>query len=171
MQVTKPQPQQPMPPADILAYLRALERIERKRRSLSSGAGGVFELLNAAIGLVQSINPEAADSAQADASRQRITAGFARYRMAYLQLLRQFRAIPPPTACQQLALSYERALVMHVQTIQELEQAMATRDISKPLFALLTVDRKLKSALNVADNALATVCYRYSIPKFFRIGD
>ncbi|MCS7254411.1 MAG: zinc ribbon domain-containing protein [Armatimonadota bacterium] len=169
------QPQKPQVPPDVLAYLRALERIERQRRSLSTGTGGVFELLLAAITLVQSVHSfnldEPEGSPDAEQAWQRIANGFARYRNAYSSLLVQFRLLRPPAPCMQLAMSYDAALQEHVKIIRELEAALATRNIASPLFSLLTVSTRLKLPLKLADRELGNVCEQFSIPKFFDIGD
>lgn len=169
------QPQQPQVPPDVLAYLRALEKIERQRRGLSTGTGGVFELLAAAVALVQSVQsfnldePEA--SHDAEQAWQRIANGFARYRDAYAQLLIQFRSIRPPASCMQLAICYDAALKEHVKVIRELEVALAKRNITGPLLSLVTVSTRLKLPLKFADTELANICRHFSIPKFFDIGD
>ena len=171
-----PQPQQPPPPPpDILDYLRKLEKIEHQRKNLSTGSGGVFELLTAAIALVQSIQSlnldspdESPDAAQA---WQKIVNGFAGYRNAYLQLLWQFNHLIPPQACRQLHSIYGSALQEHVKIIRELETALATRNIMSPLLNLVTVSTRLKLPLKLADKELSELCARFSIEKFFNIGD
>jgi len=169
------QPQQPQVPPDVLAYLRALERIERQRKGISTSPGGVFELLAAAIALVQSTysfnldEPESSPSAEQ--AWQRIANGFARYRNAYANLLVQLRLLRPPPSCVQLHSYYDAALQEHVKVIRELEAALATRNIASPLFSLLTVSTRLKLPLKLADKELGNVCEQFVIPKFFDIGD
>lgn len=165
------QPQALAVPEEIHHYLKQLEEIEKERKRMASDYWHAFSALNDLLKALQGVASEGSVWGEPKHDPQKTLQTYDDYIQRFSSLRQRLHQLKPPADCQQLHLSYDQALLAHINSIGALKQYIVTRNLTGAIFSGLTAQNQIDTALRIADDELESVCQRYGIAKPFTIGD
>jgi hypothetical protein len=159
----KPAPEK-TPPADIVAYIDHVRKIEARRGDMRVDLTPAFALMGKANSMREDAEEESRDEKKHDISN-----GLDAYTQKWQQLVQDFNAVRPPSGCEQLAGSYGTALGQYSKIMIQIETALSKQDLG----ALMAMQGNAQSAVDTclvqADGDLTKVCDTWGISKDFSI--
>lgn len=163
-------PRKPAPPADVVAYLEHLKKVEERRQQVY--ASELNSLFAGAGEMVKDIIPDWSNSDAPDTPDVRpLTQKRREYTEDWQELTKYLLSAPAPAQCAQLFDKYYGALGQAIRLFNDYQAAMsdpAKPDIAK-LQGLKTRHWEVDKKLDAAERELAAVCDRYGIDKSFSI--
>lgn len=157
--------EKPAPPADVVAYLEHLKRVEQMRQDVT--ARELNYLVSEASNIIVKVFPfnEEWDesSAQRELSKQAQT-----FSKDWQQISAHFLSVQAPQPCAQLAGRYYQALRTFVGFMGKFEDAVNRKDMAG-LQSMRRDQVTVDQELNAADRELDQVCRKFGIEKAFSI--
>jgi len=167
-------PQKPAPPADVIAYLEHLKKVEARRMALKSEEEGA---LLAIIPHLQ-VDPlkemlDWSDNPDTNKEPGKTTEDKAKDMMAQLSrdwqdLAKFFQSVPAPEPCATLAAKYYDALRDVISTTTDLRSVLVNGDLEKA-YKMRGKSGGIDDKLIAADQELGGVCSRFGIERSFSI--
>lgn len=151
-------------PADILAYLEHIRKIEDQRKNMRTDLSPAFDMLKKAYNIQYDAEDEAREKDKKD-----ISGGIDSYTDKWQKIVSSFNEVKAPAGCDKLASAYGDALGRYSETMIKIQVALDKGDASA-LYAMYgNAQSDVDTALAKADEALSTTCKSYGIDKNFSI--
>jgi len=167
-------PRKPVPPADVVAYLEHLKKVEERRMALKSEEEGA---LLAIIPHLQ-VDPlkdvlDWSDNPDSNKEPGKTTEDKAKDMMAKLsrdwqELAKFFQSVPAPEPCATLAGKYYDALRDVISTTTDLRSILVNGDLEKA-YKMRGKSGGIDDKLIAADQEMGGVCSRFGIERTFSI--
>lgn len=168
-------------PDDVRAWLEHLERIEKKRVALAQKqlsqvlvmgsqikGAGIAEVLGSMLSESEEEPTKAPELEQAEAT-------VADVRKPWAELADEFGAMPPPSGCQEVAVSYDQALRETGATIGDIQDVL-TNAMANPQGAIEKLQGirgghigSIDASAGKADAGVQAICDAYDTRKWFMI--
>lgn len=152
------------PPADVVAYLEHVKKVELYRQSMRLDLSPAMDMLTNAY----SLKTEADDEGFAQ-TQQTINEGYSKYTLKWQQIVAYFNSVPPPEACKLLAGTYGDALSKYSSVMIKIQVSLGKKDISTLMALKGSAQKDVDTSLRNADAQVATVCKTYGITKTFAV--
>ena len=160
-----------LPPEDA-RYLAFLQGIEQRRVALNNDTSGATQMMQAAQGLQGMQGSGQDDPEQHNTAVQgsvgKISQGYSDYVTKCNDLARDFRTVNPPPDCTLIANNYMALLTDYAATVSKLQVALVNGDIGAAMGAQ-GAQKQVNTDASQADQQLAALCARFSVPKPFDI--
>ncbi len=160
----EPPAQKPAPPAEVLAYLEHVKKVEQYRQTMRLDLSPAFDMLAKANSLKGEFEQEAADAA-----KQSIDKEYSNYVSKWQQIAAYFNSVPAPPPCQTLAGAYGDALGKYSAIMIKIQYSLIKKDINTLMQMKDKAQGEVDQSLINADNELSTVCKTYGINKSFAV--
>ncbi|MHB1455994.1 MAG: hypothetical protein ACYC0V_03665 [Armatimonadota bacterium] len=157
-------PRKAGPPADVVAYLDHVRRVEEYRQSMRLDLSPAMDMLTDAYSL-RTENDEGA----ANQTRQSINSGYTKYTSDWRQILAYFDSVPAPESCRSLAVAYGDALDKYSSIMITIQRCLNTKDISTLMGLQGRAQKSVDSSLRKADAQVSAVCKTFEIEKTFTV--
>ena len=157
--------EKPGPPADVIAYLEHLKRVEKLRQDVT--AKELNDLVAKAPDLIAKAFPFD-ENFEESATPREMSGEASRFTQEWQQISAYFLSVRPPEACASLAGKYYDALREFIMFMGRFQEATNKLDVAKLKDIKrdqVSVDQKLSSA----DQELAQVCNQIGMEKTFTI--
>lgn len=157
--------EKPEPPADVVAYLDHLSKVEKMRQDIA--AKELNELLAGAADIIAKAFPfdENFDESSAPKDLSMKAEQFSR---EWQNVSAYFLQVQSPPACNTLAGNYYDALRQFITFMNSFQDAAARADLAK-LKEIRRDQVRVDEKLSAADQELERVCKQFDIPKRFSI--
>ncbi|HUV05402.1 MAG TPA: zinc ribbon domain-containing protein [Armatimonadota bacterium] len=157
--------EKPAPPADVVAYLEHLKRVEKMRQDVT--AKELNDLVAKAPDLIAKAFPFDEDFEESTAPRE-LTGQASRYTQEWQQISAYFLSARPPGACAVLAGKYYDAMREFIVFMGKFQEATNKLDLAK-LKDIKRDQVSVDERLDASDQELGRVCDQYGIEKSFAI--
>lgn len=164
------------PPADVVAYLDYVRRVDAYRLQLQDMEKGyLYKLLPDLLSDLKKLQGDSqnvdVDPEEFSKSKEQVS-GQASKDMDTLinqwqTVLVSFRKVPAPESCQTLAWKYSDALGEVVLSSTDILRKLANKDLS--LTGMQNQSSKIDSKLDASDSEVSAICQRFGIRKSFTI--
>lgn len=159
------QPEKPEPPADVVAYLAHLKKVEKLRQDVC--AKELNDLVAKAPEIIQKAFPFDEDADKPEGT-QELAGQASQFSREWQQVSAYFLSVRPPESCGTLAGKYYDSLREFVMFMGNFQNAVNKLDLAK-LKEMKRTQVSVDQKLNAADQELAQVCKQYNIDKAFSI--
>lgn len=159
-----PPPQEAGPPADVVAYLAHVKKVEQYRQSMRLDLSPAMDMLTDAYSLRTETDEEATAR-----TRQSIDEGYSRYTSKWQEILAYFNSVTAPESCQLLAGTYGDALSKYSSIMLKIQLSLSNRDISTLMALKGSAQKDVDSSLRDADAQVSAVCKTFGIKKTFAV--
>jgi len=159
------QAEKPGPPAEVVAYLEHLKRVEKLRQDVT--AKELNDLVAKAPDLIAKAFPFDENFEESSAPRE-MSGEASRFTQEWQQISAYFLSVRPPGACAPLAGKYYDSLREFVIFMGRFQEATSKLDVAK-LKDIKRDQVSVDQKLNSADRELAQVCDQFGIEKTFTI--
>jgi hypothetical protein len=157
--------EKPQPPADVIAYLEHLKRVEKYRQDLC--AKELNDLIAMAPQMISKVY-DFDEDVDPKSPTNDLYSQASKYSQEWQQIAAYFASVPPPQACNQLAGKYYESLIEFIKFMNSFRGAIAKSDVAQ----LKNIQRDQTSVdekLTASDQELAKVCNQFGIDKTFSI--
>ena len=151
-------------PADVIAYLDHVKKIEAQRKDMRTDLSPAFEMLKKAYGVQYDSDDEVREKDQKE-----ISGGISDYTQKWQKIVADFNAVKAPAGCDKLASAYGDALGRYSETMINIQTSLNKEDASALYKMYGNAQSDVDSALSKADDALADTCKNYGLEKSFSI--
>ncbi|MHB0999734.1 MAG: zinc ribbon domain-containing protein [Armatimonadota bacterium] len=152
------------PPADVLAYLEHVKKVEMYRRSMRLDLTPAFDMLKKAY----SIREEPGDEERAE-TNQEISSGYSEYTLKWQQIVAYFNSVRAPESCRPLAGAYSDALGRYSSVMIKIQFCLEKKDLTGLTDLRGSAQSNVDSSLRKANEELVTICKYYGINRSFEI--
>jgi len=153
------------PPADVVAYLEHLKRVEKARQDTS--AKELNDLVAKAPDIIAKAFPFDEDF-EAPQSGKELSGQASQFSKEWQQIASYFLSVQPPQACALLAGKYYDSLREFVSVMGSFQDAVGKTDLAK-LKQIKRTQASVDQKLTAADQELGNVCRRFGIEKTFSV--
>lgn len=164
--------QKPPPPADVVAYLEHLKKVDAARQDLQQSEIGMLLGVAAKASrdkyekMFKMTDPDVkVEDLETPVEAKKATD---RLNQDWQRLCQQFLALPAPEACASLAGKYYDALRATIAAYQGINQKLANMDV-EGLYSMQGKSGNIDDKLDASDQELTNVCTRFGIQKAFTI--
>lgn len=173
LQTEAKQPEEPKPPpADVVAYLEHLKKVEQARMNLQQKEIAAFTRMLAQAWadplkkMLSMTDPDIPDN-EIDSSAEDLKKEMAGLTREWQQLSAYFLSVPAPQPCQELAGKYYDALRDVIVHVGKLQTYLANQDMN--VMSMRGQSGSIDHKLQAADTELAKVCTQFNIEKSFKV--
>ena len=159
-----PPPRKAGPPAEVVAYLEHVRRVEEYRQSMRLDLSPAMDMLTD----VYSLRTET-DEENASQTRRSINTGYTRYTSEWQRILTYFDSVRAPESCRLLAIAYGDALGKYSSIMMTIQRCLNNRDISTLMGLQGKAQKSVDSSLRKADAQVSAICRTYDIDKTFSV--
>lgn len=157
-------PQKTGPPADVVAYLEHVKKVEQYRQSMRLDLSPAMDMLTEAY----SLKTETDDDAAAQ-TKQTIDEGYSKYTLRWQQIVAYFNSVPAPDSCKLLAGTYGDALSKYSSIMIKIQLSLSKKDISTLMALKGSAQKDVDTSLRSADAQVSSVCKTFGITKSFTV--
>lgn len=168
-------PKKAPPPADVVAYLDHLKKVEDQRMALKTQEEIALINIIPHLQVDQlkqvldwSDNPEKSAQTTEKTTEDKAKDEMKQLSADWQKLAGFFLSVPAPESCQALATRYYDALRDVISTTADLQAVLTSGDVGKA-YAMQGKSSHIDDKLISADQELGNVCSRYGIDKSFSI--
>ncbi|MHB1455995.1 MAG: zinc ribbon domain-containing protein [Armatimonadota bacterium] len=159
-----PPPQKTGPPADVIAYLEHVKKVEQYRQTMRLDLSPAMEMLTDAYSLKTEFDDETAAQ-----TRQSIDEGLSKYTLKWQQIVAYFNSVPAPESCRLLAGTYGDALSKYSSIMIKIQLALSKKDISSLMEMKGRAQKDVDTSLRSADAQVSSVCTAFGVAKTFSV--
>lgn len=157
--------EKPEPPADVVAYLDHLSKVEKMRQDIT--AKELNDLVEGAANIIAKAFPFDEDFDESSAPKD-LSAKAEQFSKEWQNVSTYFLQVQPPPACHTLAGNYYDALREFITFMNSFQDAAGRADLAK-LKEIKRDQVRIDQKLSAADQELERVCKQFDIPKQFSI--
>ena len=157
--------EKPQPPADVVAYLEHLSRVEKMRQDVC--AKELNDLIAQAPQIIAKAFSFDENFEEPDSAGE-LSGKASQYAREWQQISAYFLTVRPPEACNALAGKYYDSLREFIVFMNAFQYAASKTDLAK-LKQIQRDQTSIDEKLTAADQELASVCNKYGIQKSFSI--
>ena len=159
-----PPPANEGPPADVVAYLEHVKKVEQYRQTMRLDLSPAMEMLTDAYSLKTEFDDETVAQ-----TRQSIDEGLSKYTLKWQQIVAYFNSVPAPESCRTLAGAYGDALSKYSSIMIRIQISLSKKDISTLMGMRGRAQKDVDTSLRNADVQVSALCKIYGISKTFSV--
>lgn len=159
-----PPPAKTGPPADVVAYLEHVKRVEQYRQSMRLDLSPAMDMLTKAYSLKTETDEE-----NMNQTTKSIDKEYSDYTMKWQQIVAYFNSVPAPEGCRSLAGTYGDAISKYSSIMIKIQLSLDKKDISTLMALQGSAQNDVDNSLRKSDMELSSVCKTYGITKSFTV--